>query len=107
MAKSQRWISAASSIPFTATSTRRICSGMCLTTSVEQEAIRELANLLDETGLSEIEIEKSGLRIRVARMITVAVLGLGAMAVIYAIDRVRSHSMRKRLVALRERADAS
>jgi acetyl-CoA carboxylase biotin carboxyl carrier protein len=41
-------------------------------TSVEQEAIRELANLLDETGLSEIEIEKAGLRIRIARTITYA-----------------------------------
>lgn len=33
----------------------------------EQEMIRELAGLLDETGLSEIEIEKAGLKIRVAR----------------------------------------
>ena len=41
-------------------------------TSVEQEAIRELAALLNETGLSEIEIEKAGLRIRVARTLTVA-----------------------------------
>lgn len=41
-------------------------------TSVEQEAIRELAQLLVETGLSEIEIEKSGLRIRVARNLVVA-----------------------------------
>ena len=41
-------------------------------TSVEQEAIRELAALLNETGLSEIEIEKAGLRIRVARTFTVA-----------------------------------
>jgi acetyl-CoA carboxylase biotin carboxyl carrier protein len=40
--------------------------------SVEQEAIRELANLLNETGLSEIEIERAGLRIRVARNLTVA-----------------------------------
>ena len=41
-------------------------------TSVEQDAIRELANLLNETGLSEIEIEKAGLRIRVARTFSVA-----------------------------------
>ena len=41
-------------------------------TGVEQEAIRELANLLNETGLSEIEIEKAGLRIRVARNLTMA-----------------------------------
>jgi acetyl-CoA carboxylase biotin carboxyl carrier protein len=40
--------------------------------SPEQKMIRELAGLLDETGLSEIEIEKSGLKIRVARAVTVA-----------------------------------
>jgi acetyl-CoA carboxylase biotin carboxyl carrier protein len=33
----------------------------------EQDMIRELAGLLNETGLSEIEIEKAGLKIRVAR----------------------------------------
>ena len=35
--------------------------------SSEQKLIRELAELLNETGLSEIEIEKSGLKVRVAR----------------------------------------
>lgn len=35
----------------------------------EQTLIRELAELLNETGLSEIEIEKSGLKVRVARSI--------------------------------------
>lgn len=40
--------------------------------SPEQELIRELAGLLNETGLSEIEIEKAGLKIRVARTLTVA-----------------------------------
>ena len=34
--------------------------------------IRELALLLDETSLTEIEIERAGLRIRVARNITIA-----------------------------------
>lgn len=33
----------------------------------EQELIRELAKLLDETGLSEIEVEREGVRVRVAR----------------------------------------
>lgn len=33
--------------------------------------IRELAALLEETGLSEIELEKSGLKIRVVRTLTV------------------------------------
>jgi acetyl-CoA carboxylase biotin carboxyl carrier protein len=35
--------------------------------SVDQALIRDLAALLDETGLSEIEIERAGLRVRVAR----------------------------------------
>ena len=38
----------------------------------EQELIRELAELLNETGLTEIEIEKSGLKVRVARTLTMS-----------------------------------
>lgn len=38
----------------------------------ERELIRELAMLLDETNLTEIEIERAGLRLRVARNITIA-----------------------------------
>jgi acetyl-CoA carboxylase biotin carboxyl carrier protein len=34
--------------------------------------IRELAMLLDETSLTEIEIERAGLRVRVARTISIA-----------------------------------
>src|SRR3954453_16119572 len=34
--------------------------------------IRGLASLLDETNLTEIEIERAGLRVRVARNVTVA-----------------------------------
>jgi acetyl-CoA carboxylase biotin carboxyl carrier protein len=34
---------------------------------IDKELIRELAKLLDETGLTEIEIERSGLRVRVGR----------------------------------------
>ena len=34
---------------------------------VDHELIRELTRLLDETGLSEIEIEQDGQRVRVAR----------------------------------------
>lgn len=37
----------------------------------EHELIRELAELLNDTGLSEIEIERAGLKIRVARHLTV------------------------------------
>lgn len=39
--------------------------------SAEREMIKDLAELLNETGLSEIEIEKNGLKIRVARTLTV------------------------------------
>ena len=39
--------------------------------SDDSALIRELALLLDETSLTEIEIERAGLRVRVARNITV------------------------------------
>src|ERR1700730_1428731 len=35
--------------------------------AIDHKVIRELAGLLDETGLGEIEIEQHGTRIRVAR----------------------------------------
>jgi acetyl-CoA carboxylase biotin carboxyl carrier protein len=35
--------------------------------SVDSEVVRQLAALLDETGLSEIEIERAGVRVRVAK----------------------------------------
>ena len=35
--------------------------------AIDASAIRELADLLTETGLSEIEIEQDGMRLRVAR----------------------------------------
>ncbi len=38
----------------------------------ERELIRDLATLLDETNLTEIEVERAGFRIRIARNITVA-----------------------------------
>jgi acetyl-CoA carboxylase biotin carboxyl carrier protein len=38
---------------------------------IEAKMIRDLAAILSETGLSEIEIEKAGLRLRVARQIQV------------------------------------
>ena len=40
--------------------------------SPEQQLIRDLAEILNTTGLSEIEMEKSGLKIRVARTLTMA-----------------------------------
>ena len=35
--------------------------------AIDKDLIRELAKLLDETGLTEIEIERAGLRVRVGR----------------------------------------
>ena len=48
--------------------------------SAEGQMIRELAELLNDTGLTEIEIEKSGLKIRVAKTITIAAAAPVAMA---------------------------
>ncbi len=48
--------------------------------SEDSALIRELALLLDETSLSEIEIERAGLRLRVARTISVATSVPVAMA---------------------------
>lgn len=39
---------------------------------IDQALIRELAGLLTETDLSEIEIEQNGIRVRVARTMTIA-----------------------------------
>lgn len=43
------------------------------TALIDEEAIRNLAELLNDTGLSEIEVEQKGLRIRVARNISAAI----------------------------------
>src|SRR5215831_11607401 len=40
--------------------------------AIDHELIRELARLLDETGLTEIEVERDGARVRVARQAQVA-----------------------------------
>ena len=44
----------------------------------DQDLIRELASLLEETGLSEIEIEREGLRVRVARQQAMSALSAAA-----------------------------
>lgn len=51
---------------------------------VDQELIRELAKLLDETGLSEIEIDRDGLRVRVARELRVQAASVTAPAAMQA-----------------------
>ncbi|MFM7083825.1 MAG: acetyl-CoA carboxylase biotin carboxyl carrier protein [Hyphomicrobium sp.] len=40
----------------------------------EQKIIRDLADLLNDTGLTEIEIEKDGLKVRVARNIAISAI---------------------------------
>ncbi len=47
---------------------------------VEQGLIRELAGLLEETGLSEIEVEREGMRVRVSRQVTVQAMPVAAAA---------------------------
>jgi len=42
------------------------------TPAIDHDAIRELASLLDETGLTEIEYQRDGVSIRVARNLTTA-----------------------------------
>ena len=49
--------------------------------SAETALIRELAEVLNETGLSEIEYEREGLRLRVARQLTVTAVAHAAPAV--------------------------
>ena len=48
--------------------------------SGDSALIRELATLLDETNLTEIEIERAGLRVRVARNVSIATAVPAAMA---------------------------
>ncbi len=45
---------------------------MAKTPAIDHDAIRDLAKLLDETGLSEIEIQRDGVSIRVARDLNAA-----------------------------------
>jgi acetyl-CoA carboxylase biotin carboxyl carrier protein len=47
---------------------------------IDQELIRELARLLSETGLTEIEFEQDGLRVRVARQGAAAAAAVPAAA---------------------------
>jgi acetyl-CoA carboxylase biotin carboxyl carrier protein len=48
--------------------------------AVDHELIRDLARLLDETGLSEIEYERDGERVRVARHVQVSAVPVRAAA---------------------------
>ncbi|CAN5164269.1 hypothetical protein BH10PSE4_BH10PSE4_18510 [soil metagenome] len=42
------------------------------TPSIDARLVRKLADILKDTGLSEIEVEHAGLKIRVARELTAA-----------------------------------
>ena len=51
----------------------RFANGGKPKSAVDAAAIRELAELLSETGLTEIEVEQGGTRLRVSRQVTHAV----------------------------------
>jgi acetyl-CoA carboxylase biotin carboxyl carrier protein len=53
--------------------------------SVEGRIVRELAALIEETGLSEIEIEREGVRVRVARQTRIEAVPIGP-----ALERARA-----------------
>ena len=60
----------------------------------ERELIRDLAALLDESNLTEIEVERSGLRVRIARNITVAAsVPMAAVAAAPVIDVAKHPGM--------------
>ena len=45
---------------------------------IDGDAVRELASLLEETGLAEIELEQNGLRLRVAKAVAQSVVAAPA-----------------------------
>ena len=53
--------------------------------AIDPELVRELANLVTETGLSEIEVEKGDLRIRVARRLEPVSVQVAAPAPVAAV----------------------
>ncbi|MCJ2133537.1 acetyl-CoA carboxylase biotin carboxyl carrier protein [Methylobacterium sp. J-026] len=53
--------------------------------AIDPELVRELANLVTETGLSEIEVEKGDLRIRVVRRLEPASVQVAAPAPVAAL----------------------
>jgi len=53
--------------------------------AIDQDLIRELAALLTETALTEIEIEQDGLRLRIVRSAATTVVSAGAPAAAVAV----------------------
>ena len=58
----------------------RFANGDKVKSGIDAEAVRELAELLTETGLTEIEIEHNGARIRVARQTGQTIMSAPAAA---------------------------
>jgi len=56
----------------------------------ERELIRELAGLLDSTNLTEIEVEREGLRVRVVRSVTMVAAATSQVAAAPAITAAAS-----------------
>jgi acetyl-CoA carboxylase biotin carboxyl carrier protein len=52
--------------------------------SIDARLVRKMADILTETGLSEIEVEREVLRIRVAKTLTAATVHMAAPAPVYA-----------------------
>jgi acetyl-CoA carboxylase biotin carboxyl carrier protein len=59
---------------------QRMTNGGKSKSAVDSAAIRELAELLNETGLTEIEVEQNGMRMRVSRAMTQSFAHGGAIA---------------------------
>ncbi len=57
---------------------------MATKSPIDPELVREMAQLINETDLTEIEVQKGDLRIRVARTITATVMAPVAAAPAYA-----------------------
>jgi acetyl-CoA carboxylase biotin carboxyl carrier protein len=60
--------------------------------TVDEEMVRSLARLLDETRLTEIEIEQGGLRVRVARQAAPAPVAIATSESARALQAVSAHS---------------
>lgn len=54
--------------------TKTVKSAMATKSPIDPELVREMAQLINETDLTEIEVQKGDLRIRVARTITATVM---------------------------------
>jgi acetyl-CoA carboxylase biotin carboxyl carrier protein len=68
----------------------------------ERELIRDLASVLDETNLTEIEVERAGLRVRIAR--SISIVGAPAPAAAIAQSPVTSSSAPAAAAALADPA---